>query len=471
MGSKFKTLALALLILLPGMAFGGNFLESWLQSNDQGTVSKPGYYKGGRYSYNSGGSVSGRIQLRNTPIFSATAPSFSVGCGGIDAFLGSYAMVDPKYLMARAQKIIDAAPYAAFDLALKVLCESCANTMKDIQNALDRLNNIQLDECAASKALVATIASPMSDNPQITEDVNNFKLSTGVSNDWTALTSDLKSTGGQVTTAEVDSLISGCQQDVKTVFGQTGSVMTRIGDRLGYPTGHIDAARAMFGDIIVLKDNGFKINFEPPCPEAIDTDLELMISGRAITKPMATITSGVCTPMNNGVQSLETHTRQLLTNVYNKVKAKGALSTAEAASMETTSLPVQSLMQLAVRTGDPTAIVDEFGRLMAMEKAYRMVNDISVVAEQATLVAQTISSKSAERKDNCRIHMLSGAIKGIMELRQRAWDVRRVAQAQYADYLDKEANFFARMQDMKEMDKKVSGELGQSLKASLFLGK
>ena len=63
--------------------------------------------------------------------------------------------------------------HVAFDLGLKTLCEQCSNTIKNFEALSDKLNSMQLDECAAAKEMVGVV---MDDNGFHSTEVMREKL-------------------------------------------------------------------------------------------------------------------------------------------------------------------------------------------------------------------------------------------------------------------------------------------------------
>src|SRR6185369_4988461 len=120
------------------------------------------YYEGAKRGYYTGGTFSARWPNGNDYPVTVTMPSIKSGCGGIDAFLGGFSFMNVDYLVQKLQNILSAAPAAAFDIALKTLAPQVADTIKSLEAITDRLNSLQLNDCKAAKALVATAASPFS---------------------------------------------------------------------------------------------------------------------------------------------------------------------------------------------------------------------------------------------------------------------------------------------------------------------
>lgn len=97
---------------LPGWSAG--WVDDWV---DQKVETSPGYFEGQKRGYYTGGGFSARWNLQNDYIWSVTPPRLKTGCGGIDAFMGGFSFMDPDYLVQKLQRIMSAAPAAAFDVA------------------------------------------------------------------------------------------------------------------------------------------------------------------------------------------------------------------------------------------------------------------------------------------------------------------------------------------------------------------
>jgi ribosomal protein S13 len=117
--------------------------------------------------------------------FTAQAPKLNVGCGGIDAFLGGMeSVIDKEWIQSRAEGVIQAAPYAAFEIGLKTYCPTCLETIRSIQAIVDKINAIAIDECASAKAVVALAADKVSGEEKAAEHYSNYMEESGLSGFW-----------------------------------------------------------------------------------------------------------------------------------------------------------------------------------------------------------------------------------------------------------------------------------------------
>ena len=89
----------------------------------------------------------------NIQLISVTPPSFSVGCSGIDATFGSFAMLGQKLLTA-VKSIISSGTVLifAFNMALGILCKQCQQIMNQIEGIANKLNGLNFNSCQVAEA-------------------------------------------------------------------------------------------------------------------------------------------------------------------------------------------------------------------------------------------------------------------------------------------------------------------------------
>ena len=447
-------------LILAGDCFGGSFLTEWTQ---QVNGTSPGINKGSEYGYMMGGSVSARVPTKSDPVFSAQGPKFAIGCGGVDIFLGSFAMANQEYLVAKAERMINQAPFVAFDMALKTLCQSCSQTMKDLNAALDRFNSLQLDECQSTKAILAYAADPLVDDPNLGEEVQRWKQSSGATSFWHGSADDIRADGGKVTTAQVDEMLAGCPKAVRDVFGQSGSVLAHLGEKLGYPESHTNAVRGIHGDIIVIKKDGYQVKYDPPCGAGGLVSLEDFIAGHVAQKVVENddITT-TCTDIkqrNEGMdEDLVTHSGRVLQQVQGKLRNRQALSNTEKAVIQSSGLPLQRLMKIGVSTRMEEALVSEVSRLLAMDQAYRMLSDLTAIADQSANVAMQIASTMGEQPVDCRVRIMAGAIQGFEKIKQSAAKANERIGKEYSAALAQSQDRLSQLAAMADMQDKHNKE-------------
>lgn len=160
-------LTLSLVLTHPAHATGvSGSLDSFF--NDLGyhtNVSSPNAYKGQAANYYNGGSLYVRSPIKNAQLVSATVPSVSMGCGGIDAFMGGFSHINSDQLVQFGQAVVSNAVPFAVDLALQTWAPQIKQIRDNLQNIADKWLNQSINSCETAQAAVSGLAGAF-DNPQ-----------------------------------------------------------------------------------------------------------------------------------------------------------------------------------------------------------------------------------------------------------------------------------------------------------------
>lgn len=97
-----------------------------------------------------GGSFSYRQPQVNTNLVNVSFPKASVGCNGIDVFLGSFSMINGDQLVQIGRGIAQGSAVYAFNTAISAICADCAAIIANIQDKLAALNKFAKDSCNAT---------------------------------------------------------------------------------------------------------------------------------------------------------------------------------------------------------------------------------------------------------------------------------------------------------------------------------
>lgn len=143
-----STAATSAILISPAFANMDNFLNDSVVE-----VTGPSSMKSAAGTLLYGGGVQLRASNYTLRPFQVTAPSIKAGCGGIDAAFGAFSFLSIEQLVKLLEAMMAQAPGVAFDLALKVLCPSCSDTLKALQQLANQINGMNLDGCSANKAL------------------------------------------------------------------------------------------------------------------------------------------------------------------------------------------------------------------------------------------------------------------------------------------------------------------------------
>lgn len=91
---------------------------------------------------------------QNLQLFTITPPNFSIGCSGISAEWGAFAMLG-SHLMQVLQSIIQSGQVLvfAFNMVLGVLCKQCESIMNQIEAIANKLNGLNFNSCQTAEAM------------------------------------------------------------------------------------------------------------------------------------------------------------------------------------------------------------------------------------------------------------------------------------------------------------------------------
>jgi conjugative transfer pilus assembly protein TraH len=172
------------IILMPNSANAG-----WLQdfANDAGAMTSSaggGSHQGQSMNMYTGGSFVMRVPQKNYQMLDFRPPSLTAGCGGIDAFAGSFSFINKDAFVAMLKNIGQAAIGQAFMLALKSLAPEVAEVMSYLQQVAQKANGLTVNSCEAAGAIVDGVMGQWARDNQRTASITASKL--GVDDDMAA---------------------------------------------------------------------------------------------------------------------------------------------------------------------------------------------------------------------------------------------------------------------------------------------
>ena len=148
----------------------------------QSNVTAPTAFHDQAAGYYSGGSLFLRNQVKNVQLISAELPSFSGGCSGIDAFLGSFSVISTAQLTKMMKNILSSGGAYAFDLALTTTLPQIKSVKDYLQKYVNDINNTNINSCNTAEDLVGGLwPKTQSSQQQICRDVGSHN---GAFTDW-----------------------------------------------------------------------------------------------------------------------------------------------------------------------------------------------------------------------------------------------------------------------------------------------
>jgi len=456
-----------ILMLFNNTVHAGHWIDDWV---NQRTSTGPDYFETQKRGYASFGSASARWRTGSDYLMTITKPKFEAGCGGVDAFLGGFGFLQFDQLVDRFQQSMGPAAAAfAFDIALGVLSKQASTSVKSLSAIIDRLNQLQLDDCKASKAAVVTIADGLDSKrfaQQKSEAVSDFLQSSGIQ-DLRKNITDL----GAGTTAQtalsnagggaVSQLVAGCPQNLKDIFFSEGWVLNHLGAKKGLSGNYTALMRGMVGDIYV---SAAAVDFVSvaPCPENAGKTIGNFINGDTYIRPGVTQSCTKIVSLNIGgksYSSVRDWVFQSLQSIGTKIIQRNTDFTAsEQALLQTVPAPIyKAISTRVVQLSSSTAVVqvaNEFADYVATIQVYNMLSDFYATMDSTIRLAQTtyetqMGTTTGSNQHTCKIELAEGAVKSLDDKRN---DMALILQRTHNEYRDKLA------------DLNITLELGETLR-------
>lgn len=435
--AKLATVTVLAAISMLGVnGASANFADDWLSQ----TSSTPsGYFQGSQRGYMTGGSFSTRWPQSNDNLLSITKPSVRSGCGGIDMFLGGMSFMNVDYLVDKLQRILSAAPAAAFDIALKTLAPQVSDTIKSLESIVDKLNNLQLDDCKAAKALVATV-NPLDLPEKVQAEMNSaqadFMITSGAGDLYNTITSTFKSEqkAGATTTskAAADASMAGCPAVLRTIFGG-GSILATLGSMKGIPAEHIANMRGYMGDVRVYTPAETGTTpmavYNAPCGKST---FQGMVDGTA----QIANEDGTCQDSTDTNRNLVNYVSSRMVTIAQAMKNKTAISASDMQFLSSIPLPLWPALRAAVQTNTETMIIGKLADVAAKGLAYQMLVDMNTRIQQMQDYA--IHAKTSQlgadgtAPETCQLSMFTQPMAVLQELVDKSGEKNREAYQSFA---------------------------------------
>lgn len=162
--------AVAIMTLTPGAASASLEQEMNKLFGGISNITDPSSVDGARRGVVQGGGVYTRVPLARVVPFNIQMPRVDAGCGGLDAFGGSFSFINKDQYIQLLRSIAGNATGYAFKLALNTLSPMIGGITEDLQKSIQALNAAALDSCNIAQNLVNLIpGSPQSADIEATK--------------------------------------------------------------------------------------------------------------------------------------------------------------------------------------------------------------------------------------------------------------------------------------------------------------
>ena len=158
-----KIISFGVALLIATTSLNAGLLSDIQNSLDTSVeVTNGGYFKTQTGGVWSAGSVRVRFDTGGTVYpFHAQAPSFSIGCNGIDIAFGAFSYLNFDYLVDKLKKIAAVAPAFAFQTAMRTLCPQCATILDNLEKIVNMINGLNFDTCKMAQGLGSKISDTL----------------------------------------------------------------------------------------------------------------------------------------------------------------------------------------------------------------------------------------------------------------------------------------------------------------------
>lgn len=441
------------------------WVTNWI---DQSTVSTPGTFQTERRGYVTTSNVSMRYKQDNDHLVSFSPPSFKKGCGGIDMFFGSMNYLNADRLMAKFERIMEGALATyAFDLALNVLCTSCAKELQTLESLMDRLNGIQMDDCKATKAVVAVMndKTGQGESSENSEAMSDFMISSGISD----LYNDTTDTSNNESSSDVMSsngfsksdMVSGCPSELSDIYFTSGTLFDNVANVKGIDTSHVKLMRGLVGDVMISGDLDYAV--VGACSENIPISLDKIVYGEIYSREGDSdcAIAGDITIDGTNYTSLSNWAELNVRSIVDALDADTSFTTENVTFLNSVPRPlytqlVNDVSSYGDELDDPAKanIVGKYIRSTSVSYAYNMFS--SLLAESMAHL-NTASAASVNQTDNntdCNTALKSKAESHAKSMLNSAYEISGDFRTEYNSIYLEEMAALMRADSLKTVTQK-----------------
>jgi conjugative transfer pilus assembly protein TraH len=397
----FRTLTIFMfLFFCMSIAGEAGWLDDWYE---QSISSAPSYIKGQQRGYFTLGSFSARVSTESFNPITINPPKIKAGCGGIDIFMGGVGFVNFDYLVQKVQNLIQAAPYVAFQIALKTISQKLGGIMDVVEQTINLLNSLQFDECKFLEGFMVKTWETGDIGTGLAEGLKKSGINTF---HWKKVIDDLLS-GKE--NAKIEDTIKGCPNNIKEIL--TNLERKGLIDHLAREKGYNDPdfkalMRGAIGDLYVRFSGD---NMEPeivyvePCGDFFN-DL------RSKKKVKVRYSwNANCTIYDFNAFILKV--RQDLKNLHEQMQSKGGALTnpnTRVLDPKKTPLPVYMIIKTAIMVKD-SALVEVAAEPIAMgylrNAMAEMMSEVYSNVQRA--FSELTQARSREQDEMCKIPQIT----------------------------------------------------------------
>lgn len=431
---------LLIIVLIPG-SVRAEWIDDWMR---QRTYTGPNYFHATNRGYGTFGSASMRWNNSSDYVMGVSMPSYKKGCGGIDLFLGGFQFMDFDYLVDKLEAMMGPAIATfAFELALGVLSQQSLDVVNSLMAIVDRLNQLQFDDCESQKTMTAVLHAAASlDRDTFAKDASQAVTDYAVSSGLSDLYNEVKNFGQGRTPGNalsdaggsISETFSGCPSDLQSIYFTAGYILDHLMDLKGspYTADYAALMRGLIGDVEVqLVGNNIAYASVTPCahnPDIGDITVAHFLDGEIEKK-----TGGDCRALDrlniNGgsYETIREYVRETLAEIARKTVDRQTLDETEESFLAGIPAAVHKALTAYIGIQGGAADTDEialmFTEYVAAGQVYQMVNDFHAHMARALDLARTAyddqGGATAENDQNrCHYELARSARRSVEGLKK-----------------------------------------------------
>lgn len=294
-------------------------------------------WQGQAAGYATGGNFFIRNQVKQLQIASFTPPSLNAGCGGIDAYLGSFSYIDSEQLQQFVKQLMQNSAGYFFDLALQTTVPELKQAKDFLQKMASDVNSMNISSCQAAQGIIGGLwPTNTVQSQKICQDIAG---ETHMFADWAASRQGC-TVGGQANKA-----YDRAPENMKDQVIKNKNLMWEVLQKNKMLDGDTELKELIMnltGTLIFGEDN--KVTTTIPKANRQELIKALMYGGTIrIEGCVSTVnclelrTKTITISEKNGLNSL---VNTMITQIQSKLRDDTALTEAEKGFIQSTSIPI-----------------------------------------------------------------------------------------------------------------------------------
>jgi conjugative transfer pilus assembly protein TraH len=443
------SLTCVLSLVLPLQSQASDWTQNWY---DNAVVTRPSSYQSQQRGFYTLGGFQSRIDVGTDNLMTVSLPYIESGCGGIDAFYGGLSFLDADFIVQKLENIMQAAPYVAFQMALKTLSHQLADTIGDAEDIANFLNSISLNECAIAEGAVQTVVditdgkgfSTAQDNI-LSNMYNKDLLDRALTRNRSETTTEVAANSNNAT-QDISTLTDNCPAFVDNLFAD-GSFVETITDMYGFGT-YENIVRGMVGDFFINRDNGIiRIDEVSACTENVDYDIDDVVYGRVLSKTQG----GTC---QSGTQAnLFNIVNTNLTDIATALRDGDDIGANYPDAVDFISqspLPVLPALRISVLEDNDAMMIDTLREPISYGFAYRIYKNLN--SHLTVSLYDALQNMDNINEDGCDMKMYRPALVAAAKIQNMLLDHAKALDHDYARKLSEFDSMLSIVMDLKKQD-------------------